>query len=137
MTVLVVGSVAVYVSVQLAKNGIDRPRPGSALVDADGSSYPSGHAAYSTVWVAAAVIVARVVPGVFSRAALVGFSLALAAAIGLSRVYLQVHYWSDVAGGWGLGAAVFGLCAAIALIVNHVMHNGRQPAAGTAECPDR
>ena len=27
--------------------------------------------------------------------------------------------------------------AAIALIVNHVMHNGRQPAAGTAEGPDR
>ena len=35
--------------------------------------------------------------------------MVLAAAIGLSRVYLRAHYWSDVAAGWGLGAGIFGL----------------------------
>jgi membrane protein DedA with SNARE-associated domain len=125
---LVVGSVAIYVSVNLAKNGIDRPRPAGPLVSAEGSSYPSGHAAYSTIWVAAAVIVARVVPGIASRAALVGGALALAAAIGLSRIYLRVHYWSDVVGGWGLGFGIFGLCAAVALIVAYVRHNANRPA---------
>jgi membrane protein DedA with SNARE-associated domain len=125
---LVAGSVLVYVSVQLAKSGIDRPRPEGPLADAEGESYPSGHAAYATVWVAAAVVVSRVVPGIASRAVLIGGSVIVAAAIGLSRIYLRVHYWSDVAGGWGLGAGIFGLCAVIGLVVAYVRHNGRQPA---------
>jgi membrane protein DedA with SNARE-associated domain len=126
---LVVGSVLVYLTVQLAKNGIDRPRPDDPLTGAEGSGYPSGHAAYSTVWVAAAVVIARVVPGIASRAALVGGALAIAVAIGLSRIYLRVHYWSDVAGGWGLGAGIFSLCAIVALIVAHLRHNDEQPVA--------
>jgi membrane protein DedA with SNARE-associated domain len=132
MVALVLGLVLLYVSVNLAKNGIDRPRPAAPLASADGESYPSGHAAYATVWVAAAVVVSRVVPGIASRAALVGASLVVAAAIGLSRIYLRVHYWSDVAGGWGLGAGIFGLCAVIGLVVAYVRHNGRQPAADPA-----
>ncbi len=129
----VTGAVALYVAVQLSKSGIDRPRPSDPLVDAKGASYPSGHAAYSTIWVAAAVVVARVVPGLASRAALVVSALVLAAAIGLSRIYLRVHYWSDVAGGWGLGAGIFGLCAVIALVVTYLRHNGRQPEPERAE----
>jgi undecaprenyl-diphosphatase len=124
---LAIGFILLYVSVHLAKSGIDRPRPSGGLVDASGFSYPSGHAAYATAWVAVAVVIARVIPGVASRAALVGGALVLAAAIGLSRIYLRVHYWSDVAGGWGLGAGVFGLCAAIALIVAYLRHNEVRP----------
>ena len=120
------GAIALYVAVQLAKSGVDRPRPTTMLIAADGRSYPSGHAAYSTVWVAAAIVVARVVPGIASKAALVGGAIALAAAIGLSRIYLHVHYWSDVAGGWGLGAGVFGACAAVALVVGHLRNNGHR-----------
>ena len=56
---------------------------------------------------------------------------ALAAAIGLSRVYLRVHYLSDVTGGWALGLAAFSLCGAIALIVAYLRNNAaarpRQP----------
>jgi len=32
-------------------------------------------------------------------------------------MYLRAHYWSDVAGGWGLGFAIFGVCAMVALVV--------------------
>ena len=128
LAALAIGFALLYVSVHLAKNGIDRPRPSGPLTAADGSGYPSGHAAYSTAWVAVAVVIARVIPGIASRAALVGGALALAVAIGLSRIYLRVHYWSDVAGGWGLGAGVFGVCAAIALVVAYLRHNGMRPA---------
>jgi undecaprenyl-diphosphatase len=122
---LAAGFALLYVGVQLAKNGVDRPRPIGPLTDADGGSYPSGHAAYATVWVAAAVAVTR---GFATRTALVTIALVIAAAIGLSRIYLRVHYWSDVAGGWGLGAATFGLCAIVGLVVAYVRHNGRSAA---------
>ena len=52
----------------------------------------------------------------------------LTAAIGLSRVYLRAHYWSDVAAGWGLGLGIFGLVATIALIVESVRNNERRTA---------
>jgi undecaprenyl-diphosphatase len=128
LAVLVTGSVLIYVSVQLAKNGIDRSRPAAPLVEAEGESFPSGHAAYSTIWVGVAVAVARVVPGLARNAILIAVGLAIAAAVGLSRIYLRVHYWSDVAGGWGLGAGLMALCATVALVVAYIRQNGNELA---------
>jgi len=126
MAVLVAGLVLVAVGIHAAKAGIDRPRPDGPLVDAEGSSYPSGHAAYSTVYVAVAIAARRALPNVASRAALVFACLWLGAAIGLTRVYLRVHFWSDVVGGWALGLGVFGACGAIALAVSHMRQNRRR-----------
>ncbi|MGI8845145.1 MAG: phosphatase PAP2 family protein [Thermoleophilaceae bacterium] len=125
---LLLGAVLLYLGVQLTKAGVDRPRPSMPLVDTQDSSFPSGHAAYSTVWVAVAVVVARALPGIASRAALVSIGLVVAVVVGLSRMYLRVHYWSDVAAGWGIGAAALGFCAAGGLIVSHVRKNDREPA---------
>lgn len=131
VAVLAGGFALIYVSVQIAKAGIDRPRPDAPLVDTSGSSFPSGHAAYSTAWVAAALMFTRRLK--LTTAALVTAAVVLAVAIGLSRIYLRAHLWSDVAGGWGLGVGVFGLLAVIAMIVDHMRHNGRgraqEPAA--------
>ena len=91
------------------------------------SAFPSGHAAYATAWIAVALVFTRRL-GLVS-AALVTSAIVLAAAIGLSRIYLHVHYWSDVAGGWGLGAGIFGLLAAIAMLVQHMRQNDRGRAA--------
>ena len=71
-----------------------------------------------------AVIAARVLPGFASRAALVFAAIVVAAVVGLTRVYLRAHYWSDVVGGWALGAGVFGAVAALALLVSYIRHNG-------------
>ena len=138
LTALLVGALGVYAGVQLAKAGVDRPRPGGALVETTNASYPSGHAAYSTAYVAMAVVAARVLPGLVSRAALVLAAIAVSAVVGLSRVYLHAHYGSDVLGGWALGAGVFGTCAVVALIVSHLRHNPdaraalrRRPAGAT------
>jgi membrane-associated phospholipid phosphatase len=123
LVALLTGLVLVYAAVQLAKAGIDRPRPARPLVETARSAYPSGHAAYSTGWVAAAVAATRRL-GLTRRAALVLGAIGLSAAIGLSRIYLRAHYWSDVAGGWGVGFGVFGTLATIAMIVTHIRHNG-------------
>ena len=130
LAVLVTGSVSIYVSVHLAKNGIGRPRPPAPAVEAvGGKSFPSGHAAYSTIWVGVAVVLARVVSGLARDAVLLATGLAVTAVVGLSRIYLRVHYWSDVVGGWGLGAGLLALCATVALVVAHIRQNGQDPAA--------
>ncbi|HEU0025352.1 MAG TPA: VTT domain-containing protein [Thermoleophilaceae bacterium] len=131
---LLFGFAVVYVAVDVTKAAIDRPRPSGPLVDTGASAYPSGHAAYATAWVAAAWALTRD-RGLPSQAAIVTGAVALAVAIGLSRVYLRAHYWSDVAGGWGLGAGVFGLLAVAVLVVEYVRNNDRGAAPSAARSP--
>jgi membrane protein DedA with SNARE-associated domain/membrane-associated phospholipid phosphatase len=126
LIVLVAGLGLIYAAVHIAKASVDRPRPAGPLVETALSSYPSGHAAYATAWIAVAVLLRRR-PGLAS-AALVAGGIAIAAAVGLSRIYLRAHYLSDVAGGWGIGVGIFGFLTAIALIVVHIRHNGGERA---------
>ena len=121
--VMALGLVLVYIAVRVTKDAIDRPRPGGSLVDTEGAAYPSGHAAYATAWVAAAVVLTRRLRLVTSGT-LVFVALAIAAVVGGTRVNLREHWWSDVGGGWGLGAALFAVLGAIALVVEHIRHNG-------------
>lgn len=88
----------------ILKEVIDRPRPFETIPDADpllratvGQSMPSGHAATSF---AGAVVLTYLLP----RAA--PFLFLLAAAIAFARIYVGVHYLSDVLVGAFLGAAV-------------------------------
>ena len=109
------------------KDAVDRPRPEGALIDASGSSFPSGHAAHSVLYLWLAVtIVLRLRPGMARRTAVVAAGLALTILVGLSRVYLNVHYLSDVSAGWALGAACFSFCAAVGLVISEVRQNPRQ-----------
>jgi undecaprenyl-diphosphatase len=98
--VAVVGSVA-WTLAQGAKTGVKRARPYEAdgvirLIRAPtGSSYPSGHAAVAAATMA--VIAAEGTPSL--RIAAGGLTTFVAA----SRVYVGVHYPSDVVGGVGIG----------------------------------
>ena len=74
--------------------------------------------------IAAALLLTRRL-GLVGYATVVVVALVIAAAIGLSRIYLRAHFWSDVAAGWGLGIGIFGLLAEIAMVVEHMRHNGR------------
>jgi undecaprenyl-diphosphatase len=120
--VLVGALIICHIAVPVFKDAIDRPRPsGEALVSASGGSYPSGHATYSVIYTWLALTIAiRVRPGWTYGSALIAGGIALTALVGLSRVYLNVHYLSDVSGGWGLGVSAFSLCAAIAIVVTHL-----------------
>ena len=61
--------------------------------------------------------------GFAQGSAVVVVGLILAAAIGLTRVYLKVHWLSDVTGGWAFGVAIFALLSAIAVTVGYFRHN--------------
>jgi membrane protein DedA with SNARE-associated domain/membrane-associated phospholipid phosphatase len=123
--VLLAGMALIVFGFHELKAAVDRPRPDGGLTGFSGSSFPSGHAAYSTFYVWGAVtIVMRLRPGMARGAAAVVAGIALTALVGLSRVYLGVHYMSDVNAGWALGAAAFSLCAAVALVITTVRQNG-------------
>ena len=119
--VLVVGVLTVAFLPNEIKDMTDRPRPAAPLDDTSGSSFPSGHAAQSMIYVwLAATVALRLVPGFTRRTLLIVAGIVVAALIGLSRVYLRVHWMSDVLAGWGLGAAAFALAAALALVTVHI-----------------
>jgi undecaprenyl-diphosphatase len=123
--VLLAGMAIVIVGVHELKAAVDRPRPEDGLTSVSGASFPSAHAAYSTFYVWLAVtIVMRLRVGMARGSAVIAAGVAIAALVGLSRVYLGVHYLSDVNAGWALGAAAFSLCAAVALIVTTLRQNG-------------
>lgn len=97
-----------WLLLQGIKKLVDRPRPSDA--DPDGTrlmiarpqatSWPSSHPAVFTTFTRVAA--RELGLGAVSRAALTGLDLA----VGTSRVYLGVHYPSDVASGLLLGRAV-------------------------------
>jgi undecaprenyl-diphosphatase len=125
--VLLAGMTITQVGIDGIKETVDRPRPPEPLASSSGSSFPSEHAAHSVIYLWLAVtIVLRLRPGMARATAVVVAGFVLTALIGLSRVYLEVHYLSDVSGGWALGAAAFSLCAAVGLVVSQVRQNPEQ-----------
>jgi membrane protein DedA with SNARE-associated domain len=122
--VLLSGMLMTIIGVHELKAAVDRPRPDGALVSAAGSAFPSAHAAYSTLYVWLTVtIVIRLRPGMARGSLVVAGGIVLAGLIGLSRVYLGVHFLSDVNAGWAFGASAFGLCAAVALVISQFRQN--------------
>jgi undecaprenyl-diphosphatase len=108
VTALVVSSFASAPLTMAMKSLIDRPRPDviPPLVSVTGLSYPSGHAlAAAATYLTAAFVVARHLHSPRQRIATIGFAGLLVLLIGGSRVYLGVHYPSDVFGGMLLGTA--------------------------------
>ena len=121
--VLAIGFGLTQAGIYITKAAVERPRPPDPLVDASGWSYPSGHAATAVAYVILAVIAARALPNLTWRVALIVVAAVLAALVGLTRVYLRVHYWSDVAGGWSLALAFFSVCGSVALVASFVRKN--------------
>jgi membrane protein DedA with SNARE-associated domain/membrane-associated phospholipid phosphatase len=125
--VLLTGMALTVIGFHEIKVAIDRPRPEGGLVGTTGSSFPSGHAAHSVIYVwLATTIVVRLRPGMTRAALVVVAGIVVTALVGLSRVYLSVHYLSDVSGGWALGAACFSICATTGLVVSQLRHNPQQ-----------
>ncbi|GAB4083061.1 phosphatase PAP2 family protein [Modestobacter muralis] len=91
----------------LLKELVGRPRPQFAGggAELDSLSFPSGHASGVATLVTVALVVAwpLLAPAGRRRALLAGVLLALL--VGCTRMWLGVHFLSDVVGGWALGVA--------------------------------
>jgi membrane-associated phospholipid phosphatase len=104
----------------LLKDLVARPRPPAALAlvgQPGGWSFPSGHAMAGVLLFGtlALMLVASDAPRRMRTWGTAGIA-AIGLLIGLSRVYLGVHYFSDVLASWLLGAALLSTWAAAVLV---------------------
>lgn len=94
------------------KQLVDRARPEIEAVAATlGPSFPSGHTSTAAASWAAFALVAGRWWGRRAWPALAGAAVGIAVAVALSRVFLDVHWLTDVLGGLALGWAWFAACA--------------------------
>ena len=90
------------------KEGFARPRPDVVphLTETLTASFPSGHSMLSAVvYLTLALQVSALLPRRRLKAYVIVIALLLTLLIGLSRVYLGVHYPTDVLAGWSAGLA--------------------------------
>jgi undecaprenyl-diphosphatase len=100
------------------KLGFERPRPDLVphATRVYTASFPSGHAMLSAVtFLTIGALLARVERKRRTRAFVMGLAVAMTLLVGASRVYLGVHWPSDVLAGWSVGAAWASLCWFVAL----------------------
>ncbi len=110
----VIGGWMVNTSLKLLV-GRDRPDIVPHLTEAGGASFPSGHSFNAAVvYLAIALAFAAMSPRQGVRIAIVGGAAVLAMLVSLSRVWLGVHFPSDVIAGW-LGGCGWALLAAALL----------------------
>ncbi|EMF01795.1 MULTISPECIES: phosphatase PAP2 family protein [Streptomyces] len=122
---------------------IGRPRPpaGEWATHASGWSFPSGHA--TTAALTAALLITAVLLRSFpGRTLVVAVIGCWGAAVGLTRVHLGVHWFSDVIGGWLFALAWYAACVVAAArwlpaLTTPAQKNGTDPGHDAGPRPSR
>ncbi|WP_374146979.1 phosphatase PAP2 family protein [Sphingomonas sp. 28-63-12] len=100
------GTISGSWAVGLVKTIVGRPRPAliDHLVEVWSASFPSGHAANSAIiYLTVTLLLMQIVESRAARWYMIAVAMLLVTAIGVSRVYLGVHWPSDVLAGWSFG----------------------------------
>lgn len=95
-----------------------RPRPDLVphAVEVTSASFPSGHSMLAMVtYLTLGAVLAEVQTSRRVKIYILGWAVFLALIVGLSRIYLGVHWPTDVLAGWCLGSAWALLCGSVAL----------------------
>jgi len=111
------------------KGWFGRPRPEFVAHDLyiSGASFPSGHATMSAVvYLTLGTLLTRFVEGTGMRIAVLTLAAALSGLVGMTRIYLGVHWPTDVLAGWALGSAWALGCWALAEIIGLHVSDGRR-----------
>jgi undecaprenyl-diphosphatase len=119
----------------LMKDLVGRPRPPVAihLASVVTSSFPSGHATEAVAFYGcAAALAAGWATGWSAKVAAWAVAIGVIVMIGFSRVYLGVHWLSDVLGGYALGAVWLGLVLMVTRVTSTVTGR-RDPSANQAD----
>ncbi len=97
------------------KRLLDRARPPQPdrLVGVANESLPSGHATMAVAVLGSLVVLAWAGRSTLARVAMVAAAATWIGAVGLTRIYLGVHWFSDVVAGWLVGGAWLALCAVL------------------------
>ncbi|MEO9782222.1 MAG: phosphatase PAP2 family protein [Sedimentitalea sp.] len=104
----------------IAKDYFDRPRPDLVPHDAivHTASFPSGHAMMAAiVYLSLGVLIARVQPRFVLKLYVMSVAILLTLFVGVSRIYMGVHWPTDVAAGWLAGGAWAMICLIVARIL--------------------
>lgn len=98
-----------HLASQALKVLFGRPRPvGVAIGEYSSSAFPSGHATQAAaVWLMLAVVTAAGAPSSRRRMGVWAAAVSIVAVVGISRLYLGVHWLTDVLGGWAVGSLWF------------------------------
>ena len=115
----------------------ERARPLEQVIPATGYSFPSGHAFASTVFYGVLLyVVWRLTERRAVRVAAAVVLPAIILAVGASRVYLNVHYPTDVIAGWLAGAAWLGASLLIVETVETRTRSWRERREERTRAPD-
>lgn len=130
--VLVASSIGGALMSVLLKELIDRPRPKIVphLTEVFSASFPSGHAMMSAVvYLTLGAVLARFTSSRRLRIYYLSVAFALTLLVGFSRVYLGVHYPSDVLAGWLAGIS---WALLVGLIVRALQRRGAVEQASSS-----
>jgi undecaprenyl-diphosphatase len=111
----------------LLKFGFARPRPDlvAHAVEVSTLSFPSGHAMLSAVtYLTLGAMLSEAERDLSRRTYILALAACLTVLIGSSRVYLGVHYPTDVLAGWVVGAAWAMVCLSLARLLGRRGRNG-------------